>query len=215
MMEFRSFVFNPFQENTWLAWDETKECVIIDPGCFETWEQKELTDFIEQEGLKPVMILNTHCHIDHILGNAFLKRQYNIPLYFPEDEEYNRNGAVPYAKMMGFSIEPSPDADKYIEVGKDISFGNSKLEVLFTPGHSAGHVTFYAREKGVVFSGDVLFRGSIGRVDLPGGDMDTLMQSIKEVILPLGDDIQVLSGHGPITTVGEERRTNYFLLQYV
>ncbi|MCB9231139.1 MAG: MBL fold metallo-hydrolase [Bacteroidia bacterium] len=214
-MKFESFVFSPFSENTYVVWDDSLEAVIVDPGCYGRAEEQRLADFIGRMGLKVVKILNTHCHIDHIFGNSFCKTTFGGPLLVPEKDLYNLEGAKMAAHLFGVNYIQSPEPDELLNGGDVVEFGNTKFEVLFTPGHSAGHVSFFAREAQVIFSGDVLFEGSIGRTDLPGGSMPVLMKTIREVILPLGDEVEVYSGHGNPTTVGQERRTNPFLLNYV
>lgn len=215
MIEIRSFEFSPFSENTYVVWDESREAVIIDPGCYDRREQQILQQFVESEGLKVVKVINTHCHIDHIFGNGFCKDTWNVPLLCPEKDLYNLKGAELSARMFGINFIPSPDPDVLINGGDSVEFGETTFEVLFTPGHCAGHVSFWLPSEKVVFSGDVLFAGSIGRTDLPGGSMPVLMETIKNVMLPLGDEVKVYSGHGPMTTIGRERVSNPFILQYV
>jgi hydroxyacylglutathione hydrolase len=212
IMRIQKFTFGPFQENTYVLHDETGECVIIDPGCFSASEQHELDSFIKENALKPVLLLNTHCHLDHIAGNLFVFEKYGLkPVIHKAD--------LPILKMQeqtslmyGLPSEKSPEPAKFIDEGDVITFGNTKLEVLFTPGHAPGHVTFYNRANKSVIAGDVLFYNSIGRTDLPGGDYDTLIASIKNKLFPLGDDVKVYCGHGPETSIGHERKTNPFLI---
>lgn len=205
------FTFGPFQENTFLLHDETKECAIVDPGCFTASEQQELAGFISAQGLKPVLLLNTHCHIDHIAGNRFVSDTYRLlPILHRLD--------LPVLKMQeqvsmmyGLPFDKSPEPEKFIEEGELVTFGSTTLEVLFTPGHCPGHVTFFHRERRSILSGDVIFYSSIGRTDLPGGDHNTLLRTIKTRLFPLGEDIKVYCGHGPETTLGFEMRSNPFL----
>lgn len=211
MIQVHYFTFNGFQENTYVLFDETKECVIIDPGCYSTEEQQALKNYIESNGLKPVLLLNTHCHIDHVLGNNFVHQTYNIDLAMHEKDLPTLHATPEYGHLYGFTIDPSPEPAQLLQEGDVVSFGNSKLEVLFTPGHSAGHVVFVARKERFIINGDVLFQGSIGRTDLPGGDFDTLITSIKTKLFSLGDDFRVYTGHGPYTTIGNEKTHNPFL----
>ena len=206
------FTFNPFQENTYVVFDETNECVIIDPGCFEAHERIELDKFIRENNLKPVRLLNTHCHIDHVFGNAFVNRTWGLELEIHRGELPVLEAVPQVSKFYGVPMgEPSPMPGRFIEEGEVIAFGNTKLEAILTPGHSPASLSFFDREDGLLIAGDVLFQGSIGRSDLPGGDHDTLIASIINKLLPLGDDVKVFPGHGPSTTIGFERENNPFL----
>jgi hydroxyacylglutathione hydrolase len=210
-MKIKKFTFNPFQENTYVLSDETDECVIIDPGCYFEEEKKEISDYIGDNKLTPVKIFLTHCHIDHILGNNFLTARYKIPIFMDHREVDLLKAAPVYGQMWGIEAESSPDAGGFLEEGGKAEFGKTSLDILFTPGHSQGSVSFFHKEHQIIFSGDVLFNRSIGRTDLPGGDFDTLISSIREKLFPLGDDVIVYSGHGPETTIGEEKKYNPFL----
>lgn len=210
-MEIHQFTFGPFQENTYLLYDGSKECAIVDPGCFDSEEQTELKNFIDTRQLKPVLLLNTHCHLDHIAGNRFVYDQYHLLPLLHELDLPILNMQEQSSHLYGLPCDKSPQPERFLKAGETISFGRTKLEVLFAPGHSPGHVVFYHKEKQVVISGDVLFRGSIGRTDLPGGNFETLIKSIKNVLFPLGDDVVVYSGHGPQTNIGEEKKSNPFL----
>ncbi|MBA2421605.1 MAG: MBL fold metallo-hydrolase [Chitinophagales bacterium] len=214
MIKVQSLVFNDFLENTYILWDETKECLIIDPGCYYANESGDLKKFIEGKALKPILLLNTHCHIDHIFGNRFVKETFQVRFAAHEKEVAGLNGAVAIGKMYGIHLTPSPQPDDFLNEGDIIRFGNSSLDVLFTPGHSPGSISFYSFPDKFIIGGDVLFQGSIGRTDLPGGDYDTLMQSINDKILPLPDDVTVYNGHGSSTTIGAERKENPFVLEY-
>ena len=205
------FAFNPFVENTYVLSDETKEAVIIDPGCSHAAEEKELYTYIETNGLKPVALLNTHCHIDHVLGNRFVQNRYKLPLQAHKLETSNIDRSEQMASMFGMPAPDSPAIEKFLDQGDVVTFGNTKLEVLFTPGHASGHIAFYDRAGGYVIAGDVLFRQSVGRTDLPGGSFDVLYKSIMEVLMPLGDAIKIYPGHGPETTLGYEKVNNPFL----
>jgi hydroxyacylglutathione hydrolase len=210
MLQIKSFTFNPFQENTYLLFDETKECVIIDPGCYEKFEQDELTAFIEQNNLTVKSLLNTHCHVDHVLGNYFIKEKYKTKLHIHREDEPVLKAVKVYAPMYGLHLYHEASADEYLEEGMTISFGNQELSVLFVPGHSPGHVAFYHSVAKIVIGGDVLFRSSVGRTDLPGGNSATLITSIHQKFFTLPDDVVVYPGHGPETTIGFEKKTNPF-----
>lgn len=211
MTTIQPLVFNPFQVNTFVLYDETGECVIIDPACYEPHEEKELAAFIEKEQLKPVAILFTHCHIDHILGNNFSVRHFRIPAMAHRDGLPFLINSTAYGKTFGFEIEEPIMPEKFIEDGEIITFGHQKLKVLLTPGHAAGSLCFYHEKDSFVISGDVLFYNSIGRTDLPTGDFELLIGSIKDKLLSLPDEVKVFPGHGPATTIGHERNTNPFL----
>lgn len=210
MLKVVSFVFNPLQENTYLLYDETRECVVVDPGCYEKEEEQELEQHIASAQLNVVMVLNTHCHVDHVLGNAFVKERYRVPLYIHKIEEPYLRAVPSYASNYGFFRYSDATADGYLSEGEDIAFGSQKLKVLFTPGHSPGHVVFYHEESRQLIGGDVLFYNSIGRSDLPGGNSSALIESIHNKLFTLPDDVTVFPGHGPETTIGFEKRTNPF-----
>ncbi len=211
MIHLKSFTFNPFQENTYVVWDETKEALIIDPGCSDASERQELSDFITSEGLKVVKLLNTHCHIDHVLGNYFVQKTYGVSLHIHHKDIPVLKAVKTYAPNYGFPDYQEVEVGVELKEGTDIMFGNSSFEVLFVPGHAPGHVAFVNRAQKICLSGDVLFRGSIGRTDLPGGNFEILLNSIKQQLFPLGDDMVVYSGHGSSTTIGYERQWNPFV----
>jgi hydroxyacylglutathione hydrolase len=210
-MQFQSFTFNPFEENTYVLYDETGECIIIDPGCYEDFEKKKLSDFIEKHKLQPVKILMTHAHIDHMLGNNYLTARYDITIQLSFIETPLLNAAPEYGRMWGIEAEPSPEPEINVEEKHNITFGNNTLIPFFTPGHSPGSFSFLHKESGNLFSGDVLFKQSIGRTDLPGGNQHILFRSIREKLLILDDKIKVHPGHGPSTTIGEEKVSNPFI----
>lgn len=210
MLTIKEFVFNPFQENTYVLYDETKEAVIVDPGCYEEYERRELQEFIENNKLKVTMLLNTHGHIDHVLGNTFVKDKFNVKLYIHKIEEPVMRAVRAYAGNYGFPLYQEASVDSYLEEGNTITFGNQQFTILFVPGHSPGHVAFYSEKEKVVIGGDVLFLNSIGRTDLPGGNFNTLINSIHEKLFTLPDDVVVYAGHGPETTIGYEKETNPF-----
>jgi hydroxyacylglutathione hydrolase len=210
MIHVASFAFNPFQENTYVLYDETKECIIIDPGCYTANEQKRLEAFITKEELKPVRLINTHCHLDHICGNAFVSQKYGLHLEAHEGEQVVLDASVDHGKMYGFVFEPSPNIMPAIQEGDAIQFGNSTLKVLFTPGHSPASISLYSDQDKFVIAGDVLFFMSIGRTDLPGGNHDLLLQSIREKLFTLPDETIVYNGHGQKTQIAFEKLNNPF-----
>ncbi len=211
MITIKTFVFNAFQENTYLLYDETKECIIIDAGCYIENERNEISSFISDNNLTPKFLLNTHCHIDHILGNNFLAEKYNLKLRAHKDDSVLLANAVSYGSVYGFEIAEPVKIENEVDEQSEIKFGNSSLKPLYVPGHSPGSLAYYSAEDNFVIVGDVLFAGSIGRTDLPGGDYDTLINSINSKLLPLGDNVKVYTGHGPYTTIGAEIHSNPFL----
>jgi len=212
MLVVADFTFNPFQENTYVLYDDTKECIIIDPGCYTQREKDILVEFIKEKELTPVKLINTHCHLDHMFGNRFVADKYQLSLEIHKGELPVLEAAPQVSAMYGVpNVEPSPAPGHFIEEGDIIKFGNTSLKTLFTPGHSPASISFYSEKDKLIIAGDVLFLGSIGRTDLPGGDFNTLIASIKNELFPLGDDVVVYSGHGPKTTIGFERQNNPFL----
>jgi hydroxyacylglutathione hydrolase len=216
MLQIKAFTFNDFQENTYILYDETKECIIIDPGCNTSAERDMLADFISNKKLIPVRLLNTHCHLDHVFGNAFVAEKYNLGLEIhakdlPMLQNY-QFVCTRWGVMLDEISGKQPTPTRFMEDGETINFGkDNTLEVIFVPGHSPGSVAFFCKQQAFMISGDVLFHGSIGRTDLPGGNHATLIESIKTRILPLGDAVTVYSGHGMKTSVGFEQRNNPFL----
>lgn len=208
MLSIQTFVFNPFSENTYVVSDETGTAVIIDPGCYETEEQNKFDEYIATKRLSVKYLLNTHCHIDHVLGNYHVKKKYRVPLLVHAREENVLRAVKTYAPNYGFNGYQETTADQFIHEGEVISFGETTWDILFLPGHAPGHVGFYDKKEGVIFSGDVLFDGSIGRTDLPGGDYDTLIQSIREKMFALPNEVIVYCGHGATTTIGKEKQSN-------
>ena len=206
-----SFCFNPFQENTYIITHSNKDCWIIDPGCYTLQDQKALTAYIEKNGLKPVKLLNTHCHLDHIYGNKFISEEYNLELGIHEKELPILQRADLAARMFGAKIPDKCEAGYFIKEGEQLQLDDVLFDVLFTPGHSPGSICFSNKEELYAVVGDVLFQGSIGRTDLPGGDYDTLIKSIRTQLLVLDDATEIFNGHGSSTTIGAESRTNPFL----
>lgn len=211
MITIHAFTFNGFQENTYVLYDETRECMIIDPGCFEPHEKQALKSYIEQHQLKPVLLFNTHCHIDHILGNTFVMDTYRLPLHIHKDELFTYKDANKWVAMLGMSEIVIPDDLKFVSDASTLTFGQSELQLVFTPGHSIASLTCYHAEEKFAIVGDVLFYESIGRTDLPGGNFDILMQSIRNKLFHWSDDTRIFSGHGPMTTIGHEKKFNPFL----
>ncbi len=211
MTQSLKFTFNPYYENTYVIYDKTGECVIIDPGCHTSAEEKELREAITSRGLKPVYLLNTHCHIDHVLGNDFVLTTWNVPFITHRGEVSQLMSVPDYAPMFGMKPPIVREPDQTVDEPDVLSFGGTRLQVLFTPGHSPASICFYCEEAGFVVAGDVLFKGSIGRTDLPGGDGPTLMKSIFDKLLTLPDNTEVMPGHMENTRIGAERKTNPFI----
>jgi len=211
-MKIKSFTFNPFQENTFVISDNTKECIIIDPGCYEEFEKEELEGYIIEYNLNPVLLINTHCHIDHILGNQFIAERWGLELHMNENDLNLLNSSDEIASLYGFrNYQKSPSPSKFLKDKDNIYFGESQLEVLFTPGHSPGHISLFSKKENFVVSGDVIFQNSIGRTDLPGGNFEVLIESIQNKLLIMDETTNIYCGHGPKTTIGYEKLNNPFL----
>lgn len=211
MLSVTSFVFSPVQENTYVVHNETGECIIVDPGCYFGNERDELKEFIQDSRLAPKYLLNTHCHLDHVFGNKFIHDTYGLTLHLHEKEKPLLDYAPTSGLSWGLPFDNYRGHLTFLREDDVIRLGSDELRVLFTPGHSPGHISFYCRQQNFVLSGDVLFRQSIGRTDLPGGNFDTLISSIREKLFVLPDETIVYSGHGPETTVGAEKMDNPFL----
>lgn len=211
MLTVKTFTFNPVQENTYLLYNDQGECCIIDPGCYFDEEKNRLRQAIENGGLKPVLLLNTHCHLDHVFGNQFVVDTWGLQPHIHEKERPVLDRAAEAGLRWQLPFVNYTGPVHLLEAGDQVKLGDDDMTVLFTPGHSPGSISFYNAAQHFVIGGDVLFQGSIGRTDLPGGDYDTLIDSIKTQLLPLPDDTIVYSGHGPATTIGRERRNNPFL----
>ncbi len=206
MIEIQEFVFNPFQENTYILFDETKECIIIDPGCSTSQEEETLKSFLKERSLNLIKMIFTHGHLDHVCGAAFIHDEFGLS---PQCHSFDQG--VAQGRNYGFELLAPPPPGLFLAEDDQIGFGNSFLDVLHTPGHSRGHIILHNEDQNLLITGDVLFQGSIGRTDLHGGDYDTLISSIQNKILPLSDETKVYSGHGPSTTVGIERWSNPYL----
>lgn len=211
-MKIQLFTANPIQQNGCVVYNNSGDAVIIDPACYDREEQDALVNFITANKLNVHAILNTHCHIDHVMGNAFCVNTYQVPLLAHKEELFTLSFAQRSAQMYGLDrYIPSPEPTQFIEDNEVLNFGELTFHVIFGPGHSVGHVAFYNAEHKVLIGGDILFKGSFGRVDLPGGSIDTLKETIFNRIFTLPNDTVVYPGHGPSTTIGEEKQTNYIL----
>jgi hydroxyacylglutathione hydrolase len=210
-MNIKTFTVNGFAVNSFVLYDDSRECLIIDPGFYEQKEKDSLLRFISENELSPIKVLNTHCHVDHILGNRFVCEQFKIPLSAHEEDEFLLNRASQMGEIFGFKGVSSPPIDDYLKQGDTIRFGDSEIEVIHTPGHSPGSVSFYSKQDGFIIAGDVLFAGSIGRTDLPKGNYKTLISSIVDKLLILPAETTIFPGHGPSTTIRNEYDTNPFL----
>lgn len=207
--------FNSFQENTYILSDETKACIIVDPGNNNDRENEKISKYIDQNELKPVLIVNTHGHVDHLLGVKYLQDTYHVAFAMHNDDAFMLPNLPMQGRLYGFEIEDSPKIDVDLAKESTIKFGNSKLEILHVPGHSPGHIALYSAASKFVIVGDVLFMGSIGRTDLPGGDYKQLMTSIIGKIIPLGGDVTVYPGHGRPTTISQELDRNPFIREVI
>lgn len=204
------FQFNAFQENTIVVSNDEGEAIIFDPGCYSKEEENELSDFIAENELSVLAVLYTHAHIDHILGAAFVQKRFNAPAYLHSLDHVTWNSVASYAHVYGFEgyqLEAVPDHS--IEDGQELKIGSFNIHVRHTPGHAPGHVVYYFETDKFIINGDVLFKGSFGRVDLPGGNLETLKSSIFNILFKYPEETIVYCGHGPETTIGQEKRTNY------
>lgn len=210
MATLQVFPNNPYQENTYLLYDNSGECAIIDPGMYTAAEQNAVVDFIKNNSLKLVLLLNTHCHIDHVLGNKFVFDQYGLKPQFHKGELEVLQAVPAWAQQTGLRYELSPLPDTYLPETGNITFGHTTLQLIFAPGHSPAHLCFYDTADNLLIGGDVLFRGSIGRTDLPGGNHEQLILNVEEKLFTLSDECRVYPGHGPDTTIGYEKQHNPF-----
>jgi len=205
------FVFNPVQENTYVIWDETGECAIVDAGCYTPKEFEKLDNFIKSKNLKPVKLINTHGHFDHIFGVEQCRKAYNLKWEAHSGDNFWIDGVVEKAALFGIPVQPVLLPEIELNDGDVIHFGNSTLNVIHVPGHSPGSICFYEEKSNVLLTGDVLFNGSIGRTDLPGGDYQTLISGITAKLMVLPNNVDVFPGHGPATTIADEKALNPYL----
>lgn len=213
MLQVHQLTFNPFSENTYLIENENKEVIIIDPGMYDDAENIRFDQYINENGLIPTQLILTHAHLDHIFGVNHINALYGfVPMLHRGDQPVYESAEIT-TRNYGLHMNPLPTPNYSLEEGRSVMHGENEIKVLFTPGHSPGSVSFILENEKIIIGGDVLFQGSIGRTDLPGGDYNTLMSSIKTKLLPLGDDYLVYSGHGPMTTIGQEKVSNYYLNQ--
>ncbi|HBW02381.1 MBL fold metallo-hydrolase [uncultured Alistipes sp.] len=212
-MKIACLPFNPIQENTYVLWDETNECVVIDAGNSSPREDAALDNFIAEHGLKPVLAANTHGHFDHTLGVEHLKQRYGIPFALSSKDTFLLENAATSGSIFGVKVGAMPTVERDLDGEQEIRFGKTTLRVLRTPGHTPGHVAFFDEGSKSLFTGDTLFRESIGRTDLPGGDYSWIMRSILDVLVPLGDEVHVYPGHGPESTIGHEVLYNPFIVE--
>ena len=209
-MEIYRFVFSPIEVNTYILADQSNDCAIIDCGCYTIAESEEFAGFIKDKNLNPVLLLNTHCHLDHIFGNRFVLERYNLRTFCSEYDEMNRKNAAQHATLFGLNMDNPPEPAGFVIENQVIKFGTTELVALHVPGHTAGSLAFYSEKNQCVFTGDALFAGSIGRTDLPGGDYDTLIKSIRSKLFVLPPSTIVYPGHGNETTIENEMRSNPF-----
>ncbi len=212
-MKIATFTFNPIGENTYVVWDESRECAIIDAGNSNPTEDAILDNFIAKEGLTPVIAVNTHGHFDHLLGVCHLCRRYNIPFAMSGKDQYLLDGQLAAGSVFGMPIKEMPTITIDLDTTPEVHFGHTTLRVLPTAGHTRGGVSLYNEQEKVLFTGDTLFRESIGRTDLEGGDYPTLMRSILDVLLPLGDEVTLYPGHAEHSTIGHESMYNPFVVE--
>lgn len=212
-MNIARLTFNPFQENTYVLWDETGEAVVVDAGSSTVKETDTLRNFIEEKGLRPVLAVNTHGHVDHMLGVQGVKDMYGVPFALHPADRFLIDSAATHGSLYGFRVDSIPSVDMELADGEEIAFGDTRLRIIHTPGHTPGHVSLYEPQGKILLTGDTLFRESIGRTDLPGGDYGWIMKSIIDRILPLGEGVAVYPGHGPDSTLGHEMLYNPFITE--
>ncbi|MDB5192397.1 MAG: fold metallo-hydrolase [Segetibacter sp.] len=211
MISLKYFTFSPVQENTYLLYNQHQQAIIIDPGCYFQNEKEELAHFITNQNLKVVQLINTHCHLDHIFGNKWVYETYGVELFLHKNEEIVLAYGPQSGQKWGLPFVNYEGVLHFLNEGDIVTLGEDKLKVLLAPGHSPGSICFYCEEQGFIIGGDVLFRDSIGRTDLPLGDHQTLLNSIREQLFTLADDVVVYPGHGASTTIGYEKKHNPFL----
>ncbi len=209
-MEVYKLVFSPIDVNTYIVADQSSDCAIIDCGCYDKEEFDELERFIKSKKLNPVLLLNTHCHLDHVFGNKFVLEKYNLKTNSSELDEINRNNSVQHAMLFGLSMDQPPEPGRFLTENETVKFGSAEFKVLHVPGHSPGSLSFYSEKGNCVFTGDALFAGSIGRTDLPGGNYETLIENINKKLFVLPPQTVVYPGHGSATTIEKEMTSNPF-----
>lgn len=215
MLKIQRFVFSPFLENTYLVWDEeTKQTAVVDPGCLFDHEERELSDFINEQNLKVNYLINTHCHIDHVFGNAFVKNKYDPPFYAPEKDIFLLDMMPNQAKEYGIQMKFSPNPGEFITEELELKLGKIPLKFLFTPGHTPGEYCIYFENEKKCITGDVLFKEGIGRTDLWGGNYKTLIDSIHNKLFTLPEDVEIFPGHGDSSSIGYEKKNNPFLIDH-
>ena len=212
MLQIQSFCFNAFQENTYVIYNENKNAIIIDPGCYLKNEQNVLAEFISEKGLTPTLLLNTHCHLDHVFGNNFVAEKYGLTALFHQKEQAVIDRLPEGGARWGVPCEPYTGKVEYIQQDQIIKFDMDEFIVLETPGHSPGSVCFYHKEQDFLIGGDLIFKDGVGRTDLPGSNPLELIESIRSQILPLPETMKIYSGHGPVTTWGREKKSNPYIL---
>ncbi len=206
--------FNPIGENTYIIWDQTLECAVIDAGACNERENQALFNFIEERGLTPKLAINTHGHFDHVMGVEALRERYGVQFAISSKDKFLLDSSTPGSVIYGVKVGAMPTIiDIDLDEKESISFGQTTLKVIATPGHTPGHVALFEPERRVLFTGDTLFKESIGRTDLPGGDYSWIMKSILESIIPLGDDVEFYPGHGASSTIGHEVLYNPFVVE--
>ena len=213
MITVKNIVTNPFLENTIVLSDETGECIVIDAGMYNAQENAALSKYIADNGLKPVMAINTHGHVDHMLGVNYVKETYGVPFAIDGRDRFLIESAPTHGAIYGFKVDAIPSVDIDLQGKKEVRFGNSALEIIETPGHTPGHICLYDKGQKLLITGDTLFRESIGRTDLPGGDYSWIMRSILDKLMPLGSDVHFYPGHGQDSTIGHEALYNPFVTE--
>ena len=212
MFQIKVLTFNPVQENTYVLYNEYNECIIIDPGCYFDEEKAALKSFIKKNELQPKMLLNTHCHLDHVFGNKFIAEEYKLTLQIHKKEEELLQMAPSSGLLFNLPFDNYKGELIFLKEGDVVSLRNDTLKVIHAPGHSPGSICFYCEKQHFIISGDVLFKNSIGRTDLPGGSHEDIIRNIREKLFKLPEDVKVYAGHGPETTIGEEMKLNPFLM---
>lgn len=211
MLNVKIFQFNPLQENTYLVYNDLDQCIIIDPGCYTDAERQQLVSFISKKQLKPSLLVNTHCHLDHVFGNKFIHEEYGLELHIHQGEQKVLEMAPTSGLMWNLPFDNYQGALHFLDESMPLQLGNDRLDILFTPGHSPASISFYSKTNDLLIAGDVLFRESVGRTDLPGGNPDVLSDSIRKKLYVLPDETIVYPGHGIPTTIGHEKKYNPFI----